>query len=287
MSSGVSNLEEGWSDSAFSWSPPPHLTSSSSRPSDCALFLRSPFAPLPNGDHAPVLRQRDSRSDEMIKTRPIEWIGSLTLKLSPSARAASRALLRSAPALSQRFSSAEKLLEECVRRARPDGLFLEFGVGPGRSAEVIATAMSSRSVGSPLYGFDSFEGLPERWRLGIPKGAFRQLGTPHTALNVRLEVGLFQATLEPFLENHPEVVSFAHVDSDLYSSAHFVLSTLWRAERLRPGTVIDFDEIHGYPGWFRTGEWRALQEFCSEAGFRYDVVGIVPAGQQCAVALTR
>jgi len=48
-----------------------------------------------------------------------------------------------------------------------DRLICEFGVWKGDSINHIA-----KMTTSPVFGFDSFEGLPERWREGLGKGAF-------------------------------------------------------------------------------------------------------------------
>ena len=51
-----------------------------------------------------------------------------------------------------------------------------------------------------------------------------------------------------------------HIDSDLYSSAKFVLSSLH--DRLE-GAVVVFDEIYGTP-WCEAHEGRAFVEFLDE-----------------------
>ena len=48
------------------------------------------------------------------------------------------------------------------------GLVLEFGVFSGKSINHIASRTNLQ-----VYGFDSFEGLPEAWRDGFDQGAFR------------------------------------------------------------------------------------------------------------------
>ena len=40
-----------------------------------------------------------------------------------------------------------------------EGLILEFGVHMGKSINILAKKMN----GKKLYGFDSFEGIPEAW----------------------------------------------------------------------------------------------------------------------------
>ena len=59
---------------------------------------------------------------------------------------------------------------------------------------------------------------------------------------VRWVVGLYNVTLAPFLRAHRgEPVTFAHLDSDLYSSTRFVLDQL--APRLTARSVLVFDEM--------------------------------------------
>jgi hypothetical protein len=102
---------------------------------------------------------------------------------------------------------------------RGSGLFCEFGVYQGSSINYIAERINTR-----IYGFDSFQGLPEHWRDGFSKGAFgldaQQL--PRCAANVELVVGTFRDTLPKFATDHPDNVSFLHIDCDLYSSARTI-----------------------------------------------------------------
>jgi S-adenosyl-L-methionine methyltransferase len=60
----------------------------------------------------------------------------------------------------KRFASAHDLLEEAMkRRSIPEGLILEFGVYSGRTINHLASLTQQT-----IFGFDSFEGLPEDWR---------------------------------------------------------------------------------------------------------------------------
>ena len=65
------------------------------------------------------------------------------------------------------YSTDLDLLSRAIEIATRPGLVLEFGVATGRTI----THMASR-LPSTIYGFDSFEGLPEAWRSGFGKGAF-------------------------------------------------------------------------------------------------------------------
>lgn len=158
------------------------------------------------------------------------------------------------------------VIDDALRRARPDGLFMEFGVRSGRSVNHIARRRPKITV----HGFDSFEGLPEPWTgWTMNRGAFGGEGIPDVESNVQLHVGWFDDTLPRFLEAHDGPVSFVHVDSDIYRSARTILRGL--ADRFRPGSIIVFNEYFNYPNW-KQHEFRAFQEFCDEYRVTYDYV---------------
>lgn len=124
----------------------------------------------------------------------------------------------------------------------PEMWAAEFGVYSGYSLAIIAQTM-------PVIGFDSFEGLPEDWREGFPKGMFDLLddeslppALPHTP-NAMLVPGWFADTVPTF--PFPPL-GLVHIDCDLYSS------TVTALEAVLPyvdiGTVLVFDEFHSYPG---------------------------------------
>jgi hypothetical protein len=166
----------------------------------------------------------------------------------------------------ERYDSRWALLDAAVDLAPPGGLWLEFGVYRGESVNRIAR----RSRG-PVFGFDSFEGLPSTWTPLHSKGAFSLSGSlPAVEGNVRLIKGWFSDTLPSFLRSHGDArVSFLHIDSDLYSSARFVLSAL--AERIRRGTVIVFDEYLAVVN--PDDEARAFREWTRAAGLTFQYIG--------------
>ncbi|KAL1530294.1 hypothetical protein AB1Y20_001205 [Prymnesium parvum] len=189
------------------------------------------------------------------------------------------------------------LLAHALQHARPDGLFLEFGVASGASINFIASRVPA---GTKVHGFDSFQGLPEEWRADCGLGCFDREGElPPVLPNVVLHVGWFAEVLPGFLRDGAEGlaastkpsqtqghavaktnatavgeagdlqgvwhttmhVSFLHIDCDLYSSAKTVLMSL--APAIHAGTIIVFDEYCGYDGW-EEHEARAWAEFCDE-----------------------
>lgn len=177
------------------------------------------------------------------------------------------------------------LIGLCMRREKEagiGGLILEFGVAGGVSTRLIARAAAPRRV----HGFDSFEGLPGDW-LGTheQKGRYTQRGRlPRVPANVTLHKGWFDATLPGFLAAHPEPVSFVNIDCDVYDSTKYVLDQL--AGRLRPGTVILFDEYYNYPNW-REHEYRAWREFVAEHDVDYSYAGFSTQRYHAAVQVKR
>ncbi|MGG5811540.1 hypothetical protein [Falsiroseomonas sp. CW058] len=140
-----------------------------------------------------------------------------------------------------------------------DGLFLEFGVASGTTINAVAPVVPA------ITGFDSFQGLPEDWRDGVPKGAFA-MGVPQVAPNVALRIGMIEDTLPRFLAETPGEVRFLHIDTDLYGPAKFILDQC--APRMQD-TLIVFDEFFNYVGW-QDHEYKAWMEFQAENRDRFD-----------------
>jgi methyltransferase family protein len=175
------------------------------------------------------------------------------------------------------FGSDLDLLSYAVSLAPLSGLIIETGVASGRTINHVASCAPNRNI----FGFDSFDGLPEDWRTGFAKGAFAG-GMPKVADNVTLVQGLFADTLPSFLEKHSDSVALLHIDCDLYSSTATVLTHV--RDRLQSGTVIVFDEYFNYPGW-RKHEFKAFREFAEERRLQYRYVGFVPSHQQVCVVI--
>lgn len=173
------------------------------------------------------------------------------------------------------FGSYDDLITYAMALAPPAGLILEFGVATGKTIAHIAKAAGGR----PVYGFDSFEGLPEDWIAGIGKGHFAGK-IPDVPGNVELVKGYFDATVPTFAAEHSGRIAFAHIDCDLYSSTKTILDVM--GDRIVPGTVLLFDEYWNYAGW-RQHEHKAFKEFVARTGITY--VGFVPSHQQVCVVI--
>ncbi|MFP6839839.1 MAG: tetratricopeptide repeat protein [Pseudohongiellaceae bacterium] len=149
-----------------------------------------------------------------------------------------------------------------IEAAVVDGLVLEFGVRFGTSIRQISTL-----VGQDVYGFDSFQGLPESWH-SEAKGSYSTKGViPSVPQNVILHDGWFEETLPGFVQQHPEPVRFMNIDCDLYTSTKTVLQIF--AKQIIPGTVIVFDEYIGNEHW-REDEFKAFQEAVLKYGWKYE-----------------
>src|SRR5271168_894492 len=145
--------------------------------------------------------------------------------------------------------------------------FWEFGVFRGESLFTWLNIISHPDA--RFVGFDTFTGLPERWRATEVEGAFNVHGRiPQTSdQRCRFEAGLFQDTLLAVAARHD--FSRRLVDAlraELYSSTLFVLSTL--APYLRHGDIIFFDNFI-----CSMDEFRAFEDFVKAFRVKYEVLG--------------
>jgi hypothetical protein len=171
------------------------------------------------------------------------------------------------------------LLEDAIDQMEIRGLYCEFGVYRGETLNFIASL-----VAGEVYGFDSFEGLPEDWKQGHEKGTFALEALPQVRPNVRLHKGWFEDTIPAFREQHPEQIAFLHLDADLYSSTRTVFELL--GDAIVAGTVIAFDEFFNYPGWCE-GEYKAFMEFCRERNVEVCYLGFVRRGEQITAKIAK
>lgn len=175
------------------------------------------------------------------------------------------------------FDHPHATLEHALALAPAGGMVLEFGVYTGTTLKIIAAQRDGE-----VYGFDSFDGLPEDWRIGFASGTF-DVEAPPEVPGAELVVGLFDDSLPGFLAAHPGTVDLLHIDADLYSSAASVLEQV--GPRLRTGSVVVFDEFFNYPGW-EAHEARAWAEYAEahDLAFRYEAYTL--DNEQVVVRLT-
>jgi tetratricopeptide (TPR) repeat protein len=164
------------------------------------------------------------------------------------------------------------------KAAPKEGLVLEFGVRFGNTIRQLAKLTQQK-----IYGFDSFEGLPEVWH-HEPKGSYTTRGEiPKVPHQVELIQGWFDQTLPQFLESYSGSVRLINVDCDIYSSTKTVLDAL--APRIVTGSVIVFDEYIGNEHW-REDEFKAFQEAVTRYRWKYEYLCFSVFTKQVAVRIT-
>lgn len=171
------------------------------------------------------------------------------------------------PAFAERTAMYDHVHAQLVGDAAID--YLEFGVFQGDSIRHWSSL--NKNPESRFYGFDSFEGLPEDWKRfdgQMVKAHFDVDGVLPDIDDDRVSFvpGWFQHTVDTFLEKfEPQGQLVVHVDSDLYSSALYVLTRL--DALLVPGTIVVFDEFSSV-----LNEFQALDNYCSAYMREYDVL---------------
>lgn len=146
--------------------------------------------------------------------------------------------------------------------------YLEFGVW--RGASIRAWLELNGDPRSRFYGFDTFSGLPEEWRVffrPLPKGSLDAGGVTPAVSDPRVSFirGVFQDSLPEFLKTFRVMNRLViNLDADLYSSTLYVLASL--NPLLRPGTILILDEIS------TPEEFRAFRDFIHSFKRAYKVL---------------
>jgi macrocin-O-methyltransferase TylF-like protien len=168
------------------------------------------------------------------------------------------------------------------------GCIAEFGVYKGEGLSNLAT-LARKHLGElpPLYGFDSFEGMPptdepleltleEFWAEGTfrdtsleaVQARFREEGVPATLVK-----GVF-SDLSPLETYGIERVAMAHLDADIYEGYRDALQLL--TPHLQVGSVLLFDEIVAPNEWrfqsVRQHGQRAVREWEAETGLNLHLI---------------
>ncbi len=95
-----------------------------------------------------------------------------------------------------RFGDRHQLLDFAVENAPDEGLILEFGVFSGATINQIADRLPEKAI----FGFDSFEGLPEDWTPGALAGHFKRDELPAVRKNVELVCRVFRCRVARIFE---------------------------------------------------------------------------------------
>ena len=171
------------------------------------------------------------------------------------------------------YENREGLWDNAIERLKDNSIvFLEFGVWEGYSINYF----SKKLIGpdSSFYGFDSFEGLPEKWYTN-PKGEFDLNGKMPVIKDERVTYhkGWFHDTLPEFLDHNLSLFQdsklIIHYDADLYSSTLFCLT---QVDKLKTPYLAIFDE-------FVRDETRALYDYKKSYGATINILGYTKNSQ--------
>lgn len=196
-----------------------------------------------------------------------------------------------------RYEHNEHVLQftRCLEFAAANGVegdVLEFGVSTGDTLvilECLIERILRRKYGMRcrLFGFDSFEGLPE------PRGKDRDTHVGELLTSLKFNKGMYKSTKEEVwsrLKQAEEVdtenislisgwynetltsklkkelvlghASMINIDCDFYESTVDILK--WCEPLMRQGTIINFDDWFCYEGRSDRGEQLAFHEFLEQ-----------------------
>ena len=159
-------------------------------------------------------------------------------------------------------------------KSRP---FYEFGVWNGVSFQYLINTFKKG------FGFDTFTGIPEAWH-NEPKGNYSNFGAVPKIDGGEFIVGKFEDTLPDFFLKERPKASLINFDADLYSSTICALN--YANKVIDNKTILVFDELIMNENWEKD-EFKALNEFCYNSGFSYEVIAFSFSTKQVAVKLKK
>jgi hypothetical protein len=167
------------------------------------------------------------------------------------------------------------LFEHMIAQSRKDRPFYEFGVWRGEAFRYLIKTFKKG------YGFDTFEGLPEDWH-NQKAGTYSSDGNVPKIKGGEFIVGKFEDTLPDFFSEKRPKASIVNFDADLYSS------TICALNHAKPvidqHTILIFDEFIMNQNW-EEDEYRALEEFCANNDYTYEVLAVSFFTMQVAVKI--
>ena len=155
--------------------------------------------------------------------------------------------------------------------------FYEFGVWRGNSFQYLINTFKKG------FGFDTFTGLPEAWG-SQPIGTYSSDGVIPEIDGGEFIVGKFEKTLPNFFSKERPMASLINFDADLYSSTLCALNNANKV--IDDKTILVFDELIMTKTW-EEDEYKALNEFCNNMGFSYEVLAISFTTGQVAIKLKK
>ena len=133
------------------------------------------------------------------------------------------------------------------------------------------------------FGFDTFSGLPEKW-YKVPAGSYSSFGSIPKIANGEFIVGKFEDTLSKFFSVKRPMASLINFDADLYSSTICALNNAKNV--IDDETILVFDEFLLNSTW-EQDEFKALEKFCNNFNYNYNVIAFSFMSKQVAVKLNK
>tara|TARA_R110002110_G_scaffold37253_7_gene123276 strand:- start:5876 stop:6631 length:756 start_codon:yes stop_codon:yes gene_type:complete len=188
----------------------------------------------------------------------------------------------------------------------PDQLkaFYQFGVYTGKSMIVVLDALEKAGKEINVsYGFDSFEGLPQRtneerdrviekhgkylWSAGDyssdelygvedSREFLQTVFDEYLSTEVKLIRGFYEDTLnsKTVKKYNLQPAAYIDIDVDTYESCVEVLDFIFDEGIVSHGTIIGFDDWGGTPGWeeMKNGVSQAFKECQEKYNFHADLI---------------
>jgi len=167
------------------------------------------------------------------------------------------------------------LFDQMIKISKKNRPFYEFGVWRGEAFKHLIKTFKKG------YGFDTFEGLPEDWH-NEKAGTYSSEGNIPNVAGGEFIVGKFEDTLPEFFATKRAMASIINFDADLYSSTICALN--FSKPVIDEHTILIFDEFIINKNW-EEDEFKALEEFCYNNHFKYEVLAISFFTKQAAVRL--
>lgn len=172
----------------------------------------------------------------------------------------------------RKYNKRELLYEHVVKQCNLENEvvdYLEFGVSTGSSFKWWLQRLPNAQ--NKFYGFDTFEGLPEKWGVFV-KGDMSSNIPIVNDDRATFFKGLFQDTLLNFIKTtyigKEKKRKIIHLDADIFSATLFVLTVLY--PYLNSGDILFFDEFN-----VPKHEFLAFKTFTESYYMEFETLGAV------------
>ena len=167
------------------------------------------------------------------------------------------------------------LFDHMTALSKKDRPFYEFGVWRGEAFRYLIKTFKKG------YGFDTFQGLPEDWH-NEKIGTYSSDGNVPKIDGEEFIAGKFEDTLSSFFAITRPMASIINFDADLYSSTICALN--FSKPVIDQDTILIFDQFIINETW-EQDEYKALEEFCANNNFSYEVLAVSFFTKQVAVKI--